>query len=245
RANVQVLENVVAAVVALGLGHPARRILHVAEDDRAGGTGLGAGGHDVAIPQGAILQPRGVLRRADPLHAESALLHHAAGPHRHLGIELQVERLREGGLGVRVPVVVAHLVGAVIGAVAGADAAVVHLPIEPVVGVVGGVHRADRLAGGVVAVLAQHRHHPGLERLAILATLPVALDAHPGHLAAAQDVGLPDEGDVVLGVAGGDAGGTAGAAGQVDDHAPHRLLVGVLPVPPRFPQPRGDALEAL
>ncbi len=50
-----------------------------------------------------------------------------------------------------------HGIGAVVAAVAGADAAVVDLAVEAVRVVVAGIDRADRLAGGIVAVLAHDR----------------------------------------------------------------------------------------
>ena len=55
------------------------------------------------------------------------------------------------------PVEAAHLVRAVVGAVARADAAVVDLLVEALGAVHRGQHRADGLAGRVLAVLAHHR----------------------------------------------------------------------------------------
>src|SRR5690606_7389996 len=114
----------------------------------------------------------------------------------------------------------ANLERAVVAAVARADAAVVYLAVESVGSVIRGEHRADGLTRRVVTVLAHHRSEACLERLAILAALPVALDAHPAHLAAAEDLLLTDGGDVVLRVARGDTRRTAGAAREVDRHAP-------------------------
>ena len=60
----------------------------------------------------------------------------------------------------------AHLVGAVVRAIAGADAAIVGHHVETFLAVRGGAHRADRLAGGVLALHAQHRlmHGHGIVR---------------------------------------------------------------------------------
>src|SRR5690606_2199958 len=136
----------------LGLG-----ILHIAELERARRTRLRAGRHDVAVTQRLAGEPALVLRTADPLHAEGALLHHAASPDRDLRIELQVERLRPRELVVLEPVVVANLERAVVAAVARADAAVVYLAVESVGSVIRGEHRADGLTRRVVTVLAHHR----------------------------------------------------------------------------------------
>src|SRR5688572_29494737 len=105
-------------------------------------------------------------------------------------------------------------------AIAGADAAVVDLRVEAVLGVMAGVGRTDRLARRVVAVLA----HDGAElerRLRELA-FPVALDADPVLGAPARRLLCPDGRDVVLGVAGGDTGAAPGAAIEVDGHSPVR-----------------------
>src|SRR4029077_5299557 len=54
------------------------------------------------------------------------------------------------------------------------------------------------------------------------------IDAQPVHLAAASDLLLADDRDVVLGLAGDDAGAAAGTRRQVDGHAP--LVARVLPL---------------
>src|SRR5262245_42135416 len=114
RPGVEVLEHSVAPRAFSTLGDPAGRVLPVAELDRARGTGLSAGGDDVAVLQGPILEARLVLSAPDPLDAEGALLHHAPGPDRHVRIELPVERLDEGLLGEREPVEIPNFVGAVV-----------------------------------------------------------------------------------------------------------------------------------
>src|SRR5687768_10815576 len=122
-----------------------------------------------------------MLSLANALDAEGALLHDTLGAHRDVGVELPVERLREGvlrpdRLTVAEPVEVANLLRPVVGAVARADAAVVDLDVEPVWRMVGRVDRADGLARCVAAVLAEHRDEPRLEVvLAVLAALEVPL----------------------------------------------------------------------
>src|SRR5262249_22959843 len=169
----------------------------------------------------------------DALHAVGTLLHDAARAHGHVGVVQQFQA-RRGEVGVLEEVEPPHLVGAVVGAVAGADAAVVDHVVEAVVAVGGRRDRADQLARGVLAMHARHRLEVardgfGLEGVAGV----VVVDAQPVHLAAAGDLALADDGDVVLGLAGDDAGAAADAGGQVDGHAPLwpvgvRLAGGVL-----------------
>src|SRR5262249_29053380 len=156
------------------------------------GAGLLAGGLDVAVDEIALLLEGGVLGQLDALHAEAALLHHAARPHRHVRVQHHApERARhveiEGVvLGVVVPVEAADLVRAVVEAVAGPDAAVVDLLVDPLGAGGRRQHRADGLAGGVLAVLAHHGHvHAArvLDRPAV-----VVIDAQPGHRARAPDL---------------------------------------------------------
>ena len=96
------------------------------------------------------------LRRADALHAVAALLHHAAAAHRHIRVAHQLQAL---GLviGVEQEVEAPHLVGAVVRAVAGAHAAVVDHHVQAFRRVHRRAHRANLLAGSVLAVLAGHR----------------------------------------------------------------------------------------
>ncbi len=156
-----------------------------------------------------------VLADLDALHAERALLHHPDLAQRDVGIQLQLQRL----LPLRVEEVEEpHVVHAGVAAVAGADAAVVDLRVQPVLVVVAGVGRAHRLARGVVALLAQHRPERQL-RVRELA-LPVAFDADPVHRPAARRFLRADGRDVVLGMAGGNAGLAARALVEIDDHAP-------------------------
>src|SRR5690606_6348788 len=109
-----------------------------------------------------------------------------------------------------------------------ADAAVVDLPVQPVRRVVRCVHRADRLARRVAALLAQHRQERRLKILVL--TLEIALDPQPVEDATLRDLLRTDDADVVFRVARRDARTAAGAALHVDRHAPARLRLRVLAV---------------
>ena len=101
------------------------------------------------------------------------------------------------------PIETAHFIWAILGAKAGADAAVINLVVDSFFIVVRCEHWADRLTGGIVAVLAQHgKEDESLPELRVL----VALDLEPGHLSALNDTLLPDHPQVVFGIAGGSAG---------------------------------------
>src|SRR6266516_4163508 len=144
-------------------GVAARRpVVQIAEADRLRRAGLRAGGRYLAVALAAVREAGAVLSAADALHTEGALLHHTLLAHGDVRVEQHVERVGPAlpfatRLRVVVPVEVAHLVRTVVGAVARADAAVVDLAVEPIGGVVRGVHGAHWLARGVAALLAQHR----------------------------------------------------------------------------------------
>src|SRR3712207_6289229 len=213
-------------------------------------AGLRAGDGELVGAERAVLEVGAVLRLADALHAEGALLHDALAAHRDVRVELPVQRLGEGVLtAVRLaepePVEVADLVRAVVRAVARADAPVVDLHVQPVGRVVRRVDGAHRLARRVAAVLAEHRHEARLELgleliLRVPRPLVVALETDPRHLAPLHDVrarplvpharreraALPrraDGRDVVLGVARDHARRAPGAAGEIDRHRPAAL----------------------
>src|SRR5262249_9356446 len=189
---------------------------------RVGRAGLLAGGLHLAVVDRAALLQRPPLDPVDPLYAEGALLDQPLRAHGHVGVELRVQRRRPGD--VRLPVVEAQdVVGAVVGTVARPDAAVVDLRVQPVGRVVGGVDRADRLAGRVAAVLAHYRYEARLDVREL--AFPVPLDADPLLGPGLEEAVLLVERYVVLGLAGDDAGAAAGAAVDVDDHAPAVPLV--------------------
>src|SRR3989454_4799262 len=76
---------------------------------------------------------------------------------------------------------------------------------------------------------SQHRRNHGADGMTSLTARVVALDPEPAHLAAPAHELFTHGREVVLGVAGGDAGGAAGAFGQVDRHRPARMLASVVP----------------
>src|SRR3954468_20574470 len=218
-------QHVIAAVrlalVDLGFG-----IADVAERDRLGGAGLLAGGADVAVFERALGHLGVDLRGLDPLHAIGALLHHAARAHGHVRVGGHLDQLGRV-LGVVEEIEAPHLVRAVVRAVAGADAAVVDHRVQAVGGVHSRRHRADLLAGGVLALLAGHRLEHDLRLLGRAGE--VAVHAQPVHLAAAAHLLVADDGYVVLALAGDHAGVAAGAGIEVDRHAPLlAFLVAVL-----------------
>src|SRR5262249_46134378 len=225
RLRVQFLQSPIPAQRMLGAAphHGAGGILQVAEGDGLCRARLHAGGDDLAVPHRAAVGLRIHLRRADALQAEGALLHHARATHGDVWIELEVERRRP----VRSePIEAAHLVRAVVAAVACADTAVVDLAVQPFLSMVGGVHRTDGLARRVVTLLAEHGHQGEWRSL----RLPrhETLDPDPGHDAPARHLFLADDRDIVLRVAGSDAGTAAGAGVEIDRHPPLMLGVAVL-----------------
>jgi hypothetical protein len=227
RHGVELLEQGVVEHRALGLADAARLVGQVAEHDRLGRAGALAGRDDLAVADAAALVVGVDAGAGDALRAVGALLHHAAAAHGDVGV---VRQRQLGGvgreLGVLQVVEAAHLVGAVVGAVAGADAAVVDHHVQALAVVDRRGDRADRLARRLLAVLAGHRH---VEEVGVVEPAAVVgVDADPVHLAPDQHLVLADDRDVVLGLAGGDAGVAAGADGHVDDHAP--LVRVVLPV---------------
>ena len=80
------------------------------------------------------------------------------------------------------------------------------------------IDRADDLAGRVLALHARHRLvvHLGIVALAFV----VAIDSEPVHLAPAPHFVLADDGNVVFGHAGDDAGVAADAGVEIDGHPP-------------------------
>src|SRR5436305_10579804 len=218
RARVDVLEQPVVERIGLQLRHLRLRVVDVAEDDRPRRAALLAGGLE-PVRRDRLMVDLGLdLRRLDALHTVGALLHHAAHAHRHVRVVDQLQH-RRALVAVAQEVEAAPLVGAVVRAVAGAHATVVDHVVEPLVAVHGGGHRADHLAGRVLAL------HAGqglvVERGGLVQRpLPVAVDAQPVQLAAGEDLALGPRRDVVLRLAALDAGAAAGADAQVDRHPP-------------------------
>jgi hypothetical protein len=211
------------------------------------GGGQAAVGH--RDPRPLLLDGRGLLHplvlgldlgRGDPLDAVGALLHHPTGADRDLRVELQPAQEIDVRLRLRVVVGLdgeqpllagrqallevevvepADLVRAVVRAVAGPDAPVVDHHVEAVGVVHGGRHRAHRLARRVLALHARDRLQAHALRV-LGAALEVAVHPDPVHLAAALHLGLADDRDVVLRLAGDHARAAPGARAQVDRHAP-------------------------
>src|SRR5438128_11829262 len=75
------------------LGGIALVVLDVAEGDGPRRARLLARGQDVAVAHRSLLVTGVVLAGHDALDAHRALLYHAELPHRHVGIELDLERL--------------------------------------------------------------------------------------------------------------------------------------------------------
>src|SRR5690606_20309066 len=78
RVRPELREQAVRAVLRAPLRDLRLGVVEIAEDDRAGGAGVLAGGPDVAVLDrlaGALALDLPLL---DPLHAVRALLHHAA-----------------------------------------------------------------------------------------------------------------------------------------------------------------------
>jgi hypothetical protein len=111
----------------------------------------------------------------------------------------------------------AHFVRAVVGAEPRADAAVVDHHVQPLVV----VHVAPTGQTTSQGAASQCMHRTGwnaLRRGGV--ALVIAVDAQPVHFALAQHLLLADGRDVVLRLAGDDAGVAADAGIQVDAHAP-------------------------
>ena len=200
------------------LAHLRVRVVEIAEDDGFGGAGLLAGREHLAVADPAILQAGVDAGALDPLHAIGALLHDAARAHRHVRVEghlLRVGVVRR----VREEVEPADLVRAVVRAVPRADAPVVDHLVEALVAVDGRVDGAHVLAGRIFAVHAHQRLEDDAGVPGIVAG-EVAVDAQPVHFAALRHLLLADHRNVVLGDAGDHAGAAAGAAREIDRHAP-------------------------
>src|SRR6185437_14297398 len=110
---------------------------------------------------------------------ERALLHHTGAADRHVWVELPIERR---GPRWRRPIEATHLVRAVIRTEARPDTSDVHLRVESFGIVIRRVHRADGLAGRLIALLTEHRQEYRAE-IRVTRTV-VSLDPDPRHLAA-------------------------------------------------------------
>src|SRR3990170_4707667 len=215
RTGAQVFQETEGAVAARQLADAAVWVIEVAEEQGGGGTGLDAGRLDLAIGQGQA-GCRGIqLGPTDALDAEGAFLDDAARTHADVRVQLLGQGLGELG---SEPIEGANLVGAGVAAIACPNAAVVDLRVQSLRAVVGGEHRAHRLAGRLRALLAHHRHEAGLD--VGVFTFPVPLNDDPVHPAAVAGLFFTDDGDIVLGVASDHARLAASAPVKVNDHGP-------------------------
>ena len=94
RPRVQLVEQPVVARLVLAAARPGSSgSLMSPKTIASRGTGLLAGGHDLAVADRAVLALRAsISRRVDALHAVGALLHHAAAADRHVGVAPELER---------------------------------------------------------------------------------------------------------------------------------------------------------
>src|SRR4051812_43754175 len=91
RPRTQLFQQTITAVAFGEPGDFALRVAQVAEDQDLGGARLLTRGLDLTVLDRALLILGSVLCAADPLNTEGALLHDAAGAHRHVRVELLVQ----------------------------------------------------------------------------------------------------------------------------------------------------------
>ncbi len=204
-----------APVLPREFRNPAVWIIAIAEDQRRRRTGLDAGRRDVTVLHRPSFFLRLLLSLPDALHAERAFFHNAVLSDRHVGIQLLRQRL----IPVRIePVELANGVGTIVAAVADPDAAVVHLRVQSFRCMVRRVYGTDRLAGRIIAVLAEHRHEPRLHVRVV--AFPIPLDSDPVDCPPLRSFLLAGYADVIFSVTGHNAGLASGAAIEINDHFP-------------------------
>src|SRR4030095_7478218 len=143
-------EQRVVARVGLRLRDAAGCIANIAKLDGRGGTGLLAGGLDVAVTKLAPGELRIDLAPIDPLHAVRALLHHAPRSNRDVGVHGELQDVGRV-LGEVEEIEATHLVGTVVRTVTGPDAPVVDHDVEALAVVNRRGHGADLFARGILA----------------------------------------------------------------------------------------------
>src|SRR5207248_4892665 len=184
----------------------AVRIVDIAEDNCFRRTGLLAGSKNLSVADLAFRIRIRLLQMdffdlrldtsgVDALNAECALFHDAAAADRYIRIahRLQTRRLI---IGEQEEVKTPHLIRTVIQAISCPDAAVVNHHVDAFGRMRCSAHRAYWLAGGVLAVLAQH----WLEESARIVEIAgeVGVDSQPLHVATDLHLLLADHGTVVL-----------------------------------------------
>ena len=209
------------AVLSCQFRDAAVWIVAVAEHERRCGTALHAGRRNVAVPYRPSFLLRLLFPFADALHAERAFFHDAVLPDRDVGIQLFRQRL----VPVRVePIELPGGIGAIVPTVTDSDAAVVDLRVEPFGRMIRRVHRTDRLAGRIVAMLAEHGHEsrPDIRIL----PFPITFDSDPIDRPPLCRFVFPGNADVIFRMAGHDAGLAAGTAIEIDHHFPFMRFAG-------------------
>src|SRR4029453_16341309 len=144
--------------------------------DRLGGTDGLTRGLDFTVADRTIFLFRVYLRDIDALNTVGAFFHNAAASHRNVRVS---QRLETRGFKIRVleKVEPAHFVRAIVGTIAGADAAIVNHGGETLMAMMGRAHRADQLAGRVLAMHARDGLMVGL--WIFRASFIIAVDAQP------------------------------------------------------------------
>src|ERR1039457_3802595 len=135
--------------------------------------------------------------------------------HRHIGIQLQAERLVPFRI---VEIEKAHVIRAGVRALASADAAIVDLAVEALDRVIARKSGAHRLTWSCVALLAKHGHelYADVGKL----TLVISLDANPMFCAPACSLIFAHRRNVIFGMARHHTGSAARAPVEIDYHTP-------------------------
>ena len=193
--GIQMVEDLIGPRVLDEFRYSAVLIHQVTKGHGVCRTGLDTGRDDLSIPDLSPLVFRSVFALHDPLDAEGTFFHDPFLPNSHVRIELPVQGF---GPGEGKPVEATNLVGTVLRTEERADAAVVDLIVEPIHAVMGSKHGADRLAGCIVTVLAEHGDEPDKRFLRLEETF----DPDPRHLPSLEDLFFPDKSHIVLGIAG-------------------------------------------
>src|SRR5437867_2110752 len=138
----QIFEYFIVPLIRSQRRNPALRIFQIAENNRLRGTRLLACCLDISIRQWPLFLQCQVLGQLNPLHAQAALLHDAAGTYNDIGIKdhsAQVAGHMEVSSGgeredrffrVVVPVETPDLVWTIVRAIASSDTTVINLLVQ-------------------------------------------------------------------------------------------------------------------
>src|SRR5438094_4639488 len=203
RTGIQVCQQAKIARLGLEFGHPAVRIIDVAENNCLRGARLLASRENFAVAYLAVLLFRFDLHRIDPLDAVSTFFHDAAAAHGDIGIPQAIQAGRRP-IGEEQEIEAPYLVGAVVGAIPRADAAVVDHFVEALGTMHGGSYRADQLTRRVFAV---HARHDFVVHLRVgEAAFVIRIHTNPVHLTPVIHLLFADHRDIVFSLAGYHAG---------------------------------------